>query len=210
METTFSLNRLWKFFKTEIYINQLRLATIPLLMPLFVFVMYMMEYDFSFVSLFIMLTPLNFYQDIHHKIKGLTYAMLPASQLEKIISSIILMNILIITLVLISFVATTKLIGIFDCCVTIPSIKQLSSEVFIGLLVQSPLYFAMLGFNKYKFFRFCLIIIPIAGIIIFTSVYDLVLFSEATKNILMKLLVFIPPLFWIATFLKFRKTQTNG
>jgi hypothetical protein len=132
----FNPNRFWKLVKTETLIKKntiikLLLALIVLLLLVYFVSVSLVDIDTeiyldieTYLQIFyaiMVLTPIFLYNSLYDSIKSVKYAMIPASQLEKIIYAIIQTNIIIpcaMLIVLSMFVITIYVINSFDILAT--------------------------------------------------------------------------------------------
>lgn len=244
MNSTFDLNRFWKLVKTETLINKSTIIKLLLGWLLLVLLVYyyhsrifiymipdvnqdtiFVVHDYTeILILVIIIVPLSLHYNVYHKVKNASYAMLPASQLEKVISAIIQTSILIPALLLAVLVLFMLILRSVNPNLEIEIIYR---EIFTAIQIQSFLFLGMFWFRKNKILKMTLIIIVVTVLIITTAYWifhispqgdlyyflfnfttkfkDVITFISEHKNII--LAIFFPLLPYTIAFLKYRRTQ---
>ena len=248
MSEIFNLNRFWKFVKTETLINKnMIIKHILGLLVLFLFSYYIIENFFfggitpeevkmvemyvwnpdmliALLHCFIALIPFFYYINLYDSIKSVRYAMLPASQLEKVISAIIQTSVIIPALLIAVF-------GLFLLVIRLTNTFEIGLEwgeffknVFTEIQVQSFLFLGVFWFKKNKVLKIILsllvsfTLLMLLGIFLgnnnslLTSVNDFLnnfsdFFEFLSNNIRIIVSILIPLLPWFISYKKYVRTQ---
>jgi len=249
MNSTFYFNRFLKLVKTESLINKSTIIKILLTLVGVMLMFYLGNNPFSitdldnvnvvantvynecrlFLFLAIILAPLALFSNLYHKEKNVNYAMLPASQLEKVISALIQTSILtpaLLVSVFVLFILVFRLISF-------PHLEVFQLEfkdVFTVIQYQSLLFLGMFWFKNNKILKITLT--GIAVLVLFVTVFITILdvssltikdgevtlwigetifqnsiidfFYSEGKIILAILFPLLP---WLIAFWKFKRTQ---
>ena len=209
MNSVFNLNRFGKLVKAELLINKksfIRILALLVLLGALYWIGIGVDMIFHTVSL-IAIFPFFLYKNVHHKDKGIVYAMLPATPLEKILSAIILVNVFSIVFLVAFTLAIALISTLLGNDIAMESISnEIFPRFFIIITMQSIVLFSMFGFSKNKILKFILLLLLLMGIAFLIAYLQIpISIGNTIKNS-----PFIPLLFYTAAFLKFRKTQANA
>jgi len=257
MNSTFDLKRFGKLIKAETLINKSTIVKLLLGLLLILLIVYYLptlfggarsieekEYFFTTIEqynsyqilyVFVLLVPFFLYYNLYDKVKNVRYAMLPTSQLEKVISAVIQTSIIssaLLMLVLALFlliVYLTDFTSLELSFLSILDIEKFFETFFAVIQVQSFLFLGIFWFKNNKILKMILTAIAIItlltviGYIIANNQYIAEWLYEFFKkcynsdvNDVLKFLydhsktilaILFPLLPWTAAFWKFKRTQ---
>jgi len=261
MNSTFELNRFGKLIKTDFLINKSTVVKLLLGLLLGMSIVYFFNaYFFSpkttstiiindevisgdaevaynlylpLLEICIFLIPILIFYNLYHKVKDVQNAMLPASQLEKMLSAIIQVSIITPALLMILFGLLLLLFYLLNSQsidLNAQNLQAFFKNYFTMIQIQSFVFLGVFWFRDNKILKMILTVIAVT--VAFTAIVALLvehhqfwnwlagievnqglvkflndcrLFLEEYGNIILAIL--FPLLPWTVAFWKFKRTQ---
>jgi hypothetical protein len=164
MNAIFDIKRFWNFIKSDFYSNFIYIIAMPAAMLGFIIAQYLIgikmsiisftfdaEFCYNIMNVLIVATPLFLYQNLYHKTKGLQFAMFPASQFEKLLSSVVISAVLIPALMFLiccGGISIVNFLGDIEGSINVGDI--LVANLIPAIQFQSVLFMGMFWFKKHK------------------------------------------------------------
>ena len=242
MNQTFNLKRFYKFLKTETLINKnaiirALLGLLLMFLAAYYFDNYILGGAFSIgtdvgmsvetvhttqssidsiylfiLQIMVIMLPFGLYKKLYDKVKSVKYAMLPASQLEKVMSAITLTSIVIPIILTLAFglmIFTTHLITSATIKITF---SNYFDYIFEAIQLQSLLFLGFFWFKRNKFIKIiiAIIVLFVLNIVFNNFSFDyqsIPIFNFISNNKNTILTILFPLVPWIISYKRFTKTQ---
>ena len=172
-----------------------------------------------FLYVMIMVIPLGIYKNLYDKDKGVRYAMMPASQLEKVLSAISICAIIMpVVLIAVYWLALSVLRFIHPYKIVL-DVNEFFQWIFYAIQIQSVLFLLIFWFKENKNMKIIITFATITFLLIGGSYYvsqhlpiDFIYNFSGLLNFLADygriiLCIIFPLIPWIVSYNKFIRTQ---